>query len=108
MNFLISEAHAQAGQPPTGAGIELIIMVLVFFAIFYFLIIRPQAKRAKEHRLMAEGLSRGDEVIVCAGLMGKIEDIDNDILRIEIAKGTVVSVQKQSVTTVLPKGTLKS
>lgn len=107
VNFLISEAHAQAGQPPSGGGFELIIMVVVFFAIFYFLIIRPQAKRAKEHRELVEGIARGDEVALGGGLMGKVEEIVDDIVRVEIAKGVVTNVQKQSIVAVLPKGTLK-
>lgn len=107
MDFLISSAYAQAGQPPAGGGFELIIMVLVFFAIFYFLIIRPQSKRAKEHKALMESLSRGDEVVTNGGLMGKIAEIGDHVVRVEIAEGTVIAVQKQAIATILPKGTLK-
>lgn len=107
MDFLISAAHAQEGQPAGGGMIEFLIMIVIFFAIMYFLIIRPQSKRAKEHRSMVEALSRGDEIVTNGGVAGKISEVGDDFIKVEIADGVNVAVQKQSVSSVMPKGTLK-
>jgi preprotein translocase subunit YajC len=107
MDFLISAAHAQEGQPAGGGMIEFLIMIVIFFAIMYFLIIRPQSKRAKEHRSMVEALSRGDEIVTNGGVAGKITEVGDDFIKVEIADGVNVAVQKQSVSSVMPKGTLK-
>jgi preprotein translocase subunit YajC len=96
-NFLIATAHAQeaagAGQQP--GLFESLLPLIVLFVIFYFVLIRPQSKRAKEHKQMVEGLSRGDEVITNGGIAGRITN------------GVEVKVQRQMVMTVLPKGSLK-
>ncbi len=107
MDFLISAAHAQEGQPAGGGMIEFLIMIVIFFAIMYFLIIRPQSKRAKEHRSMVEALSRGDEIVTNGGVAGKITEVGDDFIKVEVADGVNVAVQKQSVSSVMPKGTLK-
>ncbi|MBK1691520.1 preprotein translocase subunit YajC [Ectothiorhodospira mobilis] len=108
MNFLISDAYAQQGQPPAGGGmIEFLIMIGVFFAIMYFLIIRPQSKRAKEHKNMVDNLSKGDEIVTNGGLVGKITQVHENFLKIEASDGVELAVQRQSVAAVLPKGTLK-
>jgi preprotein translocase subunit YajC len=108
MNFLISDAFAQTGGQPQGGGFELLIMVVIFFAIMYFMIIRPQTKRAKEHKKMVEGLSKGDEVVTNGGLLGKIGEVGDTFILVEIAEGTQVKVQKQAVAAVMPKGTMKN
>jgi len=111
---LISNAFAQAtGQAaaatPEGPGTFNIVMMLVFFGVLWLLMIRPQMKRAKEHKAMIEALGKGDEVITGGGIAGKVVDIgDENFVRVEIAANTVIAVQKQTITTVLPKGTLKS
>ncbi|MGM0552916.1 MAG: preprotein translocase subunit YajC [Pseudomonadota bacterium] len=107
MDFLISAAHAQEGQPAGGGMIEFLIMIVIFFAIMYFLIIRPQSKRAKEHRALIEGLSRGDEIVTNGGVAGKVTEVSDDFIRVEVADNVNVVVQRQSVASVLPKGTLK-
>jgi preprotein translocase subunit YajC len=106
-------AIAQATAPAAGAsqggalGLSPLIMMAVLFGIFYFMMIRPQMKRQKEHRALLAALAKGDEVVLGGGLAGRIEDVGEAFLRVEIAPGTVVQVQKGSVTQVLPKGSLK-
>lgn len=107
--FFIQTAHAQAagGAAPAGAGAFNIILMVVIFAVMWFLMIRPQQKRAKEHRAMIAALKRGDEVLTNGGLMGRVVALNEQALDIEIAKGTVVRMQRPFVTQVLPKGSLK-
>lgn len=105
MSFFISDAHAQAG--PQGAGIEFFLMIGVFFLIMYFMIIRPQSKRAKEHKQLVESLSKGDEIITSGGMAGKITSVDDAFVQLEVAPGVDIRMQRQAVTTVMPKGTLK-
>lgn len=106
MDFLISPAFAQAAGPQS--TIQPLIMLGIFFVVFFFLVIRPQMKRAKEHRTMVSALSKGDEVITSGGLAGRIDDVSDSFITVEVADGVRVKVQKQAVTAVLPKGTLKS
>lgn len=108
MSFFISDALAEgAAGPGQGAGLDFLIMVALFFAIMYFMIIRPQNKKAKEHKKLLESLQKGDEVITQGGLMGKITNKGDDALTIEISEGIEIKVQIHAVTGVLPKGTLK-
>ena len=107
-------AIAQATAPAAGAapqggalGLSPLIMMAVLFGIFYFMMIRPQMKRQKEHRALLAALAKGDEVVMSGGLAGRIEDVGESFVRVEIAPGTVVQVQKGSITQVLPKGSLK-
>lgn len=107
--FLISDAMAQAQPAPAGGGgLEFLIMIGVFFALMYFMIIRPQSKRAKEHKSMLESLSKGNEIVTNGGLLGKVREIGDNFIQIEVAEGVEVKVQKQSVATVMPKGTMKN
>lgn len=111
MSFFISEALAEGAA--TGAGeqgfqpISLVFMVVIF-AVFYFMLIRPQSKRAKEHKKMVADLSKGDEVITSGGVYGKLSKIADDHVEIDIADNTTVKLQRQAISTVLPKGTIKS
>lgn len=107
MDFLISPAFAQAAGPQPSPWSPL-IMLGIFFVVFFFLVIRPQMKRAKEHRNMVSALGKGDEVITSGGLAGRIDDVSDSFITVEVADGVRVKVQKQAVTAVLPKGTLKS
>ena len=102
---IINSAHAQAAGPADG-GMSMLIMVALFFIIMYFMIIRPQNKRAKEHNKLIDSLSNGTEVVVSNGIMGKVVKIKDDIIDLEISNGVNVKVRKNSVTTVLPKGSL--
>lgn len=82
--------------------------LVVLFVVFYFLLIRPQQKRQKEHKGMLEALSRGDEVVTQGGIAGKVVDLDDSFISVEIAAETVVKVQRHAVGNVLPKGTLSA
>ncbi|RLA19096.1 MAG: preprotein translocase subunit YajC [Gammaproteobacteria bacterium] len=106
MSFFISDAYA-AGESAVQPGIEGLIFPVVLIAIFYFMLIRPQQKRAKEQKKLVEELNKGDELITSGGLLGKIVAIDENFIQLEIAKEMVVSVQRNSVATVMPKGTIK-
>lgn len=105
-DFFIANAYAQAAQQQ-GGGSFLIMMVL-FFVIFYFMLMRPQMKQAKEHRKLIENLSKGDEVVTSGGLLGKIMEIGDNFIVLEIAKDTEIRVQKHAVSALMPKGTMKS
>lgn len=83
-------------------------MMLVFVAVFFLFVIRPQTKRAKEHRNMVAAIAKGDEVVLNGGLLGRVDEVGETFLHIEIADKVVVRVQKNAVTAVLPKGTLKA
>lgn len=109
MSLFISNAHASGAQPGA-AGPDMLIMLVIFGLIFYFMIYRPQAKRVKEHKNLVSSLSKGDEVLTAGGLIGKITKVsdDNDFIKVELAEGTEVMVQKGSINSVLPKGTIKS
>lgn len=111
MDFLIASAHASApGQAEGGGTFSLILMLAVFGLIFYFMIYRPQAKRVKEHKSLVSSLAKGDEILTQGGLVGRISKVadDNDFIVIEVAENVEMTVQKGSVATVLPKGTIKT
>lgn len=107
--MLISNAYA-AGAPaadPTG-GLMSLLPIILMFVVLWFLMIRPQMKRAKEHKAMVEALSKGDEVVTQGGLAGRVVKVGDNYVQLEIAANVEVPVQRQAVQTVLPKGTLKS
>ena len=108
MDFLISNAHAEGAAAPAGGGIEMILMMAVFFAIMYFMIIRPQQKRTKDHKTMLAALSKGDEIVTGGGMLGKVANIGDNFIQLEIADNVQIKVQKQAIASVLPKGTLKN
>ncbi len=110
MSLFISTAHAAAAPAPAGGGMEMIIMLAVFGAVFYFMIYRPQAKRVKEHKSLMSALAKGDEVLTQGGIVGKIVKVsdEKDFLVASIGEGTEVTLQKSAVSAVLPKGTMKS
>ena len=103
---LISPAYAQAGV--TGSGMEGILLMIGMFVLLYFLMIRPQMKRAKEHKAMTETLQKGDEVIAAGGVMGKITKVSEAYLSLEIAPNVEIHLQRGAVQMLLPKGTIKS
>jgi len=108
MEWLIPSAYAQAaGGAQPNAFLQLLPLVLIF-VVFYFLLIRPQAKRAKEHKAMVAALSVGDEVVTSGGILGKVTETGEQFLTVEIAEGVRVKVQRHTVGAVLPKGTLKT
>ena len=101
---IINDAYAQT--PQSGGGMSMLIMIGIFFVIMYFMIIRPQNKRAKEHNKLIDSLTNGTEVVVSNGIMGKIVGIKDDTIDLEISKGISIKVRKNSVSTVLPKGSI--
>nr|WP_248279933.1 preprotein translocase subunit YajC [Parazoarcus communis] len=82
--------------------------LILMFVVLWFLMIRPQMKRAKEHKAMVGALAKGDEIVTGGGVAGKVTDVGDSFVQVEIAPNTIVAVQKQAVATVLPKGTLKA
>ena len=107
---MISLAHAQtaaASSDPTGGFMQLLPMILMF-AVLWFLMVRPQMKKAKEHKALIAAIAKGDEVVTGGGLLGKVVKVGDNYVTLEIAAGTEVVVQKPSIGLVLPKGTLKS
>ncbi|WP_424821170.1 preprotein translocase subunit YajC [Salinisphaera sp.] len=109
MDFLIPLAHAQAGGGGEGgSAIYSIGMIVVFFAIMFFLVIRPQMKRQKEHKKLIESLTKGSEIVTAGGVAGRIREVGENFLVVEVAKDVEIRVQKSSVTSVVPKGTMDS
>lgn len=103
----IANAYAQgAGAGPENTMLQMLPIVLMF-ALLYFLMIRPQMKRQKELKAMLDALQKGDEV-VASGIYGKIVDVGDNVVSLEIGKSAVIQVQRQSITMLLPKGTIKS
>jgi preprotein translocase subunit YajC len=107
MEFFIADAFAQNGAQQ-GFGLNMFLMIGVFFVIMYFMIIRPQSKQAKEHKKLMESLSKGDEVVTSGGFMGKIAAVGEQTVQVELTEGVTVKLQKHAVTKLLPKGTLKN
>lgn len=107
--MLINLAHAADGASadPTG-GMMQFLPLIVIFALFYFMMIRPQMKRAKEQKNMLDSLQKGDEVITAGGELGKVVKVGEAYVSLEIAENVVINVQKAAITTLLPKGTIKS
>jgi preprotein translocase subunit YajC len=106
--MLISDAWAQAAGAPAGGGFESILLIVAMFAVLHFLMIRPQMKRAKEHKSMVDSLQKGDEVITAGGVLGRISKVSDAYVSVEIANNVEVQVQRVAVQTVLPKGTIKN
>ena len=104
---MIGTAYAQAaGQASQGDTLMGLLPIILMFVILYFLMIRPQMKKAMEHKEMTEKLQKGDEV-VAVGILGRVEKVDDNYVSLEIADKVVIQVQKQAVNQLLPKGTLK-
>ena len=105
---MIGTAFAQAAGAPASQGDTLmgLLPIILMFVILYFLMIRPQMKKAKEHKEMTEKLQKGDEV-VAVGIVGRVEKVDDNYVSLEIADKVVIQVQKQAVNQLLPKGTIK-
>lgn len=108
--MLISEVWAQsAASAQSAQGIDFMaFMPFVFLiAVFYFILIRPQMKRSKEHKTMLEALQKGDEIVAAGGLVGRVTKIDENYITMQVADGVEVRVQRPSLQLVLPKGTIK-
>ena len=109
LDLLIPLAHAQGAPAPAGGEpFSPLILMLVFFGVFYFIVLRPQMKRAKEHRQLLAQLSKGDEVVAAGGLLGRVTEIGDAFVTLELADNVEIKVQKAAISAVLPKGSLKS
>lgn len=106
--MFISNAYAEAAAPAQGAGIMDFLPLIALVVVFYFLVLRPQSKRAKEHKAMVEALQRGDEVITTGGEVGRISKVYELYVGVELAENVEVTVQKSAIQSVLPKGTIKA
>lgn len=107
--MLISNAFAQtAGFGGAAGGLMSFLPIVLMFAVLWFIMIRPQMKRQKEAKAMMEALAKNDEVVTAGGILGRVTKVTEQYVTIEVAAGTEITVQKNAVTTVLPKGSLKS
>ena len=106
--MFISSAYAQAPAAGGDAGLMGFLPIILMFVLLYFLMIRPQMKRAKEQKAMIEALQKGDEVITAGGLLGRITKLSEGYITLEIANNVEVQVQRPAISLVLPKGTIKN
>ena len=106
MDFLIASAYAQDAS--SQGGLMSFLPLILIFAVFYFMLIRPQMKRAKEHKKLVSELSKGDEVVTNGGLLGKITDVSDSFVTLELADNIEIKLQRHAVTNVMPKGTINS
>lgn len=112
MSFFISDALADtattAAAAPQSDGPFSMIMIVAIFVLFYFMLIRPQSKRAKQHKELVSSLKKGDEIITAGGILGKVVSLDEQYVKLSPSQGVEIVLQRNSVTTVLPKGTIES
>lgn len=111
MSFFISDAMAEAApaaaQGAQQPGLAGFLPLIIIFVIFYFLLIRPQSKRAKEHRNMVSALQKGDEVVTNGGILGKITEVEENFVTLEVANGVEMKIQRNAVSQLMPNGTYK-
>ena len=108
MNSLIPPAWAQSAPESAGSQLPFILLMVAIFAMFYFVLFRPQQKKQKEHQALISKLATGDEVVTTGGLLGKITEVGDNFITVEVADGVRIKVQKVNVSALMPKGTLKS
>lgn len=111
LNFFISSAHADTAAASAGSqqgGFSMIMMLGVFVFFMYFVMWRPQNKRAKEHQNLLTSLAKGDEVVTAGGILGKIAKISDHYVVVALTENTEITIQKSSIVSALPKGTMKS
>ncbi len=107
--MFISNAYAQAagGAPAGGSSLMSLLPLVALFVVLYFIMIRPQMKRQKEHKAMIDALAKGDEVVTAGGLLGRVTKVEDNVVSIELASNVEVRCQRNSVVQVLPKGSVK-
>lgn len=109
MSFFIPAAHAQAAAAPSGVGdLSGLLLIVGMFVLMYFMIIRPQRKRQKEHQALISDVSKGDEILTTGGIIGKVTKVDGDYMVLEVSSNVELKFQKSSLHAVLPKGTIKA
>lgn len=114
MSLFINDAWSSASQASAAApahptdGTFSVVMIAAMFVLFYFMLIRPQNKRAKEHRQMMDQLKKGDEIITTSGILAKVIQVDDQYMKVAVSDSVEIHMQRSAVSAVLPKGTLKS
>lgn len=108
MGFFIQDAWAQAAPPGASGSLLGMLPLVVIFVVFYFLLIRPQQKRQKEHKEMVARLATGDEIVTAGGVLGKVIEVGESFVQVEIASGVQVKIQRHTIGAVMPKGTMKN
>jgi preprotein translocase subunit YajC len=108
MSLFISDAYAQTAGGASQPGLLNMLILPIMLVVFYFLLIRPQQKRAKEHQNMLSKLATGDEVVTAGGILGRVTDVGDTFATVEIADGVRIKLQKSQITQLVPKGTYKS
>lgn len=106
--MFISDAYAQTAAAPAGDPTGMFIILPLMLVFMYFFVYRPQAKRAKEHKSLLDALAKGDEVVTAGGVAGKVVEVRENFVKLTVADNVDVLIQKSAITTVLPKGSLKS
>lgn len=108
MSFFIQNAMAATPGSAASEGSFSLVMIVIIFVLFYFMLIRPQNKRAKEHRALITNLKKGDEIVTSGGILAKVVHLDEQFIKVSLAEGVEINIQRSAVSTVLPTGTLKS
>lgn len=108
MSFFISDAFAQAAPAAQQPGIEGMLFPLGILVFFYFIFLRPQSKRTKEQKQMIASLTKGVEVVTTGGVLGKVADLDENFIKLEVGENTFIQVQRHAVANLMPKGTYKA
>jgi len=108
MSFLISDAMAQAAPAIQQPGFEVMLFPLGILLFFYILFIRPQSKRTKEQKQMLNALTKGAEVVTAGGILGKVADMDDNFVKLEVSDNTFIQVQRHAIANMMPKGTFKT
>ena len=109
IDFMITPAYAQAAPAaPFGSDLMAFLPMIAIFVVFYFLLIRPQQKKAKEAKAMLEALTKGDEVVTAGGVLGRIAKLGDQYVTVEVAPNTEITVQRGAISQLLPKGTIKA
>ena len=106
--MIINNVYAESGAAQDGSLLSAILPLVLFLGIFWFLLLRPQQKRQKEHKTMIAAVKKGDEIVTNGGLLGKVTDVGDTFVSVEIADGMEVNVQRVSIASLMPKGTIKS
>lgn len=108
MSFFISDAMAEAAAPASQPGIEGMLFPLAILAFFYFMFIRPQSKKTKEQKAMLEALKKGTEIVTSGGILGKVTEIDDNFVKLEVADNSFIQIQRHAIANMMPKGTYKA
>jgi len=108
MSFFISDAAAQAAPAASQPGVEGLLFPLAILGFFYFLFIRPQSKKNKEQKNMLAALTKGIEVVTSGGVLGKVAEVDDNFVKLEVADNSFIMVQRHAIANMMPKGTYKS